>query len=249
MKATISSKQKTMVKVFAGLFMASLVQVFFMESAKAKTLLDSPVDSCRLSRHYGKAVSPISKRKVNVIGTSLATPSGTDVKATGDGVIVKIGDGGQWCGNTVEIEHPNKTKTKLCSLRADGFPQGLKVGSKVSKGEKIALSGNTGMVTGSLVLLMTYKKDKKGEWKLADPARNFNRLCGLSRADLLKKKKGGNLPPLNPQDLETEPYPDDEEDYERPERDEHRAERLGPDANRSGEDPNQDILDSNRGRF
>ncbi len=78
-------------------------------------------------------------------GTDFATPVGTPVFASGAGEITAMGLHGEY-GNYVAIKHNPMLSTAYAHLSA--FAAGLRIGSAVSQGQQIALSGNTGLSSG-----------------------------------------------------------------------------------------------------
>jgi hypothetical protein len=82
-------------------------------------------------------------------GLDLATPPGTIIYSVQDGVVAIMKQLSGW-GRTVVIEHTLPNGDKYISLYAhlSRYRKGLKVGTTVSKGEIIALSGNSGRSTG-----------------------------------------------------------------------------------------------------
>ncbi|UTV28519.1 murein DD-endopeptidase MepM [Photobacterium atrarenae] len=86
---------------------------------------------------------PITKRISPHNGTDFATPIGTPVLAAGDGVVVKARRH-RLAGNYVVIKHGREYMTRYLHLHR----LLVKVGDKVTMGQRIALSGNTGRSTG-----------------------------------------------------------------------------------------------------
>ncbi|MDZ4081853.1 MAG: M23 family metallopeptidase [Bdellovibrionales bacterium] len=82
-------------------------------------------------------------------GLDLATPPGTIIYSVQDGVVAIMKQLSGW-GRTVVIEHTLPNGDKYISLYAhlSRYRKGLKVGTTVSKGEVLALSGNSGRSTG-----------------------------------------------------------------------------------------------------
>ena len=70
-------------------------------------------------------------------------PVGTPVLSTGDGVVSRIGNH-PYAGRYIEVEHPGHFKTRYLHLSQVQVQRG----QRVSRGERIALSGNTGRSTG-----------------------------------------------------------------------------------------------------
>lgn len=93
---------------------------------------------------YGWRIHPITGKKKFHHGVDVAAPIGTQLVAPADGVVVKKGSGASG-GNTLIIKHAPDLYTVYYHLQR---PSALAVGSNVSKGDPIALVGNTGASTG-----------------------------------------------------------------------------------------------------
>ena len=88
-------------------------------------------------------LNPVTHQYAPHYGTDLATPIGTSVYATGDGVVKKVGQH-PLAGKYVVISNGRLYSTHFFHLS-----QALvKVGDKVKRGQKIALTGDTGRSTG-----------------------------------------------------------------------------------------------------
>ncbi|TKI08237.1 murein DD-endopeptidase MepM [Martelella alba] len=102
------------------------------------------------AKHY-RVSSNFNPRRLNPVtghiaphrGVDFAMPVGTPVLAVGDGEVVvsKNGDG---AGNYIAIRHGRQYMTRYMHLKT----LLVKPGQKVKRGERIALSGNTGRSTG-----------------------------------------------------------------------------------------------------
>ncbi|WP_127958336.1 murein DD-endopeptidase MepM [Serratia microhaemolytica] len=98
----------------------------------------------RVSSHFNPhRVNPVTGRVAPHKGVDFATPIGTPVLAVGDGEVVTAKYSGA-AGNHVVIRHGRQYTTHYMHL------QKLLVspGDKVKRGDRIALSGNTGRSTG-----------------------------------------------------------------------------------------------------
>lgn len=114
--------------------------------SKRKLLLRTPLEFTRISSNFDLA------RKHPVLGftrahkgTDFAAPSGTPIKASGDGVVVFEGRHGGH-GNYLQIKHNATFTTAYAHLSA--YARGLKVGSRVKQGQIVAYVGSTGVSTG-----------------------------------------------------------------------------------------------------
>ena len=92
---------------------------------------------------YGTRIDPIYGTTKFHSGMDFSAHPGTDVYATGDGTVVKVG----WetgYGNTIEIDHGFGYLTRYAHLQS----YNTKVGKKVVRGEVIGKVGSTGKSTG-----------------------------------------------------------------------------------------------------
>lgn len=102
------------------------------------------------ARHYRvtspfnlNRLHPITGRRAPHNGVDLAAPSGTPVMSTGDGIVKLIGNH-PYAGKYIEIDHSGAFSTRYLHLSRIL----VKRGETVKRGERIALSGNTGRTTG-----------------------------------------------------------------------------------------------------
>ncbi|WP_407702404.1 murein DD-endopeptidase MepM [Vibrio algarum] len=86
---------------------------------------------------------PVTGRVSPHNGTDFATPIGTPIYSTGDGKVV-LTTNHPYAGKYIVIQHGNTYKTRYLHLSRIL----VKKGQSVSRGQKIALSGNTGRSTG-----------------------------------------------------------------------------------------------------
>lgn len=115
------------------------------ESLK-KTLLKAPLAFTRISSGYSmNRRHPIFKTHKPHQGVDYAAPSGTPVKAVGDGVIEKAGWGNGF-GNMIVLRHSGGLESMYSHL--SGFASGAKKGSRVRQGQVIGYVGATGYATG-----------------------------------------------------------------------------------------------------
>lgn len=102
-----------------------------------------PISGGRLSSGFGKRSAPTRGASTYHKGVDWATPTGTAVAASSGGVVAKAGWGSGY-GYVVYINHPDGRQTRYGHLSKVL----VSVGQTVSQGQKIALSGNTGVSTG-----------------------------------------------------------------------------------------------------
>ncbi len=110
-----------------------------------RTLLKSPLRYSRISSRFGKRFHPIKKKYKAHHGVDYASPRGTPVESSGDGVIVKSGWNGGY-GKYIEIKHKGKYKTAYGHLSK--IARGIKKGRRVKQGQVIGYVGSTGRSTG-----------------------------------------------------------------------------------------------------
>jgi murein DD-endopeptidase MepM/ murein hydrolase activator NlpD len=110
-----------------------------------KAFLRSPVAFTRVSSRFSLARHhPILNTIRAHKGVDYAAPTGTPVKATGDGKVIFKGPNGGY-GNTVVIQHGSRYSTLYGHLSAFGR---ISQGQRVSQGQVIGYVGMTGLATG-----------------------------------------------------------------------------------------------------
>ncbi|MBS7341131.1 MAG: M23 family metallopeptidase [Lachnospiraceae bacterium] len=102
-----------------------------------------PISGGRLSSGFGKRTAPKRGASTYHKGVDWATPTGTPVYASCGGTVTKAGWGSGY-GYVVYITHPDGRQTRYAHLSKVL----VSAGQTVSQGQKIALSGNTGVSTG-----------------------------------------------------------------------------------------------------
>lgn len=110
-----------------------------------KAFMRTPVDFVRISSGFNlKRRHPI----LNIIrahkGVDYAAPTGTPIKASGDGKVQFLGIKGGY-GRVVVLQHGKRYTTLYGHLSR--FRAGLKNGSKVSRGQVIGYVGQSGLAT------------------------------------------------------------------------------------------------------
>ncbi|MDP1737776.1 MAG: peptidoglycan DD-metalloendopeptidase family protein [Caulobacter sp.] len=102
-----------------------------------------PTSAAAQSSSYGVRLDPFTRRPAFHSGLDFPGASFTPIYASGPGVISFTGVRSGY-GNTVEIDHGNGFKTRYAHLA--GFS--VRVGQRVTVGQRIASMGSTGRSTG-----------------------------------------------------------------------------------------------------
>jgi murein DD-endopeptidase MepM/ murein hydrolase activator NlpD len=121
---------------------------YYMEDGRSirKAFLKSPLEFSRITSGFSNArYHPILKETRAHRGIDYGAPTGTRVKATGDGVIDFAGIQGGY-GKLVTIRHPGDKVTLYGHL--SGFASGIKKGGRVMQGDLIGYVGATGLASG-----------------------------------------------------------------------------------------------------
>jgi len=110
-----------------------------------RRFLRNPIEFSRVSSSFNpNRRHPILNTIRAHRGVDLAAPTGTPIRAAGDGRIVALGAYGSF-GNRVEIQHGGGITTLYAHLNAFGK---FRNGDRVSQGEVIGYVGMTGGATG-----------------------------------------------------------------------------------------------------
>ncbi len=120
---------------------------YFDEQGRSlkKNLMVTPVDGARISSRYGQRRHPILGYSKMHKGLDFATPSGTPIKAAGDGVVESSEYNGAY-GNLVGLRHDSGYQTKYAHMSR--FARGVRPGVRVKQGQIIGYVGSTGRSTG-----------------------------------------------------------------------------------------------------
>lgn len=111
-----------------------------------KAFLRVPMDQFRVSSPFNlRRKHPVLNRIRAHEGTDYAAPTGTPIKAAGDGRIAFRGRKGGY-GNLIEIRHNSRTSTRYGHMSR--FRSGFGVGSYVKQGQVIGYVGQSGLATG-----------------------------------------------------------------------------------------------------
>ena len=111
-----------------------------------KAFLRSPLEFSRISSGFTiSRFHPVLQTWRAHKGVDYAAPTGTRVRATGDGIIEFVGRQGGY-GNLVVLRHQSKYTTWYGHL--SGFAPGMQKGKRIVQGNVIGFVGSTGVATG-----------------------------------------------------------------------------------------------------
>ncbi|MDR2076776.1 MAG: peptidoglycan DD-metalloendopeptidase family protein [Desulfovibrio sp.] len=123
-----------------------------------RAFLKAPLAFTRISSGFNlRRFHPIFHEIRQHPAIDYAAPTGTPVKAIGNGQVVFLGSG-KGAGNYIALKHPNGYESMY--LHLNGFARGLLKGKRVAQGEIIGYVGSTGYATGPH-LDFRMKKDGK----------------------------------------------------------------------------------------
>jgi murein DD-endopeptidase MepM/ murein hydrolase activator NlpD len=117
------------------------------KSAK-KFLVRKPVNNAIMRSGFGGRRHPILGYTKMHTGVDWATPYGTPIFASGNGVVEKVGWEGGY-GKYVRLKHNNGYETAYGHMSA--YAKGMEPGKRVRQGQVIGFVGSTGMSTGAHV--------------------------------------------------------------------------------------------------
>jgi murein DD-endopeptidase MepM/ murein hydrolase activator NlpD len=110
-----------------------------------KAFLRTPVEFARISSRFGARRHPVLHTMRQHRGVDYAAPTGTPIRASGDGRIAYRGSRGGY-GKTVIIQHGQQYRTLYAHM--NGYARNTAVGERVRQGQVIGYVGSTGMATG-----------------------------------------------------------------------------------------------------
>lgn len=138
-------------------------EVYKMATSKEKMLASIPAiqpvankDLKRMASGYGMRMHPIYKRRKMHTGMDFSAEQGTEIYATGDGVVAEVENSRRGYGNHVVLSHGYGYKT----LYAHMTQYIVRAGEKVKRGQVIGYVGNTGT---SVAPHLHYEVIKNGE--------------------------------------------------------------------------------------
>ena len=142
----------------------SFEEVVDLAKNKSKMLASIPAiqpvankDLKRMTSGYGYRIHPIYKTRKMHYGMDFSAKTGTEIYATGDGVVSKVRRSKRGYGNYVKINHGFGYET----LYAHMSKYIVKKGQKVKRGEVIGYVGNTGISTAPRLHYEVRKEKKK----------------------------------------------------------------------------------------
>lgn len=137
------------------------VREFFDEEGNSlrKAFLKSPLDFYRISSKFSNArFHPVLKRYRAHHGVDYAAPTGTPVKAIGDGVVIERAFQRNGAGNYLKVKHNSAYTTTYMHLSK--FGSGIEKGSSVKQGQVIGYVGSTGLSTGPHLDFRVHKNNQ-----------------------------------------------------------------------------------------
>jgi len=114
-------------------------------------------DLSRMASGYGYRIHPIYKTRKLHTGMDFSAKTGTEIYATGDGVVSKVKKSRRGYGNHVKINHGFGYET----LYAHMSKYIVKRGQKVKRGEIIGYVGNTGTSVAPHLHYEVHKEKRK----------------------------------------------------------------------------------------
>ena len=123
-----------------------------------KAFLKAPLDFTRISSGFTmRRYHPITKTWKAHPAIDYVAPTGTPIKAVGEGTVKRIGKT-RGNGNFIEILHSNGYSSLY--LHMSKFPKGIKEGKRVTPGQIIGYVGATGLATGPHLCFRMRKNGK-----------------------------------------------------------------------------------------
>lgn len=155
---------------------------------KVSTKMIYPLKSYKITQYYGASASASKLYSTGFHnGMDFGVPIGTPVYAAQDGKIIAAGNNGKYqYGKHILIEHENNLVTIYGHLSS----QSVSVGQKVTAGQLIGYSGNTGYSTGAHLHFGVYFEQPY--------CRTASRTSGDSKCVQLKVIGAAGLVPVGP---------------------------------------------------
>jgi murein DD-endopeptidase MepM/ murein hydrolase activator NlpD len=115
----------------------------FDGQSKKRAFLASPLEFSRVTSGFAMRMHPILNTWKQHKGVDYGAPTGTPIRAVGDGVVEFAGWQNGY-GNVVEIRHSNTRSTVYAHMSRIA----VKRGARVEQGQNIGAVGSTGWATG-----------------------------------------------------------------------------------------------------
>lgn len=109
-----------------------------------RAFIRTPVEFTRISSHFGPREHPVLHTRRQHKGVDYAAPTGTPIKAAGDGVVTHVGRKGGY-GKAVQLKHGQRYSTLYAHMSRTA---NLSVGQRVEQGKTIGYVGQSGFATG-----------------------------------------------------------------------------------------------------
>lgn len=127
-----------------------------------KAFLRDPLKYTRISSRYNlNRFHPVQKRYKAHLGTDYAAPTGTEIRAVGDGTVLDAAYTSA-NGNYVKIKHNETYTTQYLHMSKIG--KNVKRGSRIRQGQVIGYVGSTGLATGPHLCFRFWKNGKQEDW-------------------------------------------------------------------------------------
>lgn len=153
-----------------------------------RQFMAAPLEYNRISSHFTHSrYHPVHRRHMPHYGTDYAAPTGTPIRAVGDG-IVTAARYGRNNGNFVRIRHNSIYETGY--LHMSRFADGISAGTEVEQGQIIGYVGETGLATGPHLCFRFWKhgdpvNPQRIDLPPADPIQPEHRMAYISRKEEL----------------------------------------------------------------
>lgn len=143
-----------------------------VEQSKSSAGFSLPVEGGIKTSDFGPRRDPFTGAQRMHYGVDYKVEPGTNVRSIQSGRVIFAGQKGGY-GNTVEIEHPDGSRTRYAHLSAFN----VKEGEEVTAGRNIALSGSTGRSTGPHLHVETEIRDERtGAYRRINPEQYMEEL-------------------------------------------------------------------------
>lgn len=173
-----------------------------------KEFLRDPLKYSRISSRYNlNRFHPVQKRYKAHLGTDYAAPTGTEIRAVGEGNVVEARYTSA-NGNYVKIKHNGTYTTQYLHMSKIG--KGITAGTRVKQGQVIGYVGSTGLATGPHLCFRFWKHGKQVDWlkeKIppSEPISNQNRASFMAKKDEAVKLLAQINPEVDDRLLATKP--------------------------------------------